>query len=150
MRTCYVPYLGRRIRVAVVAVCCDHPAMCKMCGFGDHRKEDGFCPRCHMKHADLRTEAAMSENSEWYPIQLYFIFIQCASAFPPRTGEQHRAHAAEYAHQEDDAAREDYFKMHSARYFELSRLPYFDPVRMTVIDPMHNILLGEIVCSGIV
>ncbi len=54
--------LGRRIRVVLVAVCCDHPAMCKMCGFGDHRKEEGFCPRCHLRHRDLRTEAAMSEN----------------------------------------------------------------------------------------
>ncbi|KAI0038184.1 hypothetical protein FA95DRAFT_1505991 [Auriscalpium vulgare] len=117
---------GRRIRVALVAVCCDHPAMCRVCGFGDHRKEEGFCSRCHITHADLRTRAGVTING-----------------FEPRSGQEHRMHAATYAELAGDPKAQDaFFKERSARYFELSRLPYFDPVRMTVFDPMHNILLG--------
>ncbi|KAI0038536.1 hypothetical protein FA95DRAFT_1505463 [Auriscalpium vulgare] len=116
---------GCRIRVILVAVCCDHPAMCRVCGFGDHRKEEGFCSRCHIAHKDLRSRAGMKIDG-----------------FQPRSGQDHREKAAAYAELDDPKEREAFFKEHSARYFELSRLPYFDPVRMTVFDPMHNILLG--------
>jgi hypothetical protein len=53
---------GRRVRIILIAVCCDHPAMCRVCGFGDHRKEEGFCSRCKISHKDLRTEAAMTNG----------------------------------------------------------------------------------------
>ncbi|KAA1479913.1 hypothetical protein DENSPDRAFT_789672 [Dentipellis sp. KUC8613] len=55
---------GQRIRVALIAVCCDHPAMCKVCGFGDHRKEEGFCSRCHIRHSQLRTKEAMTNGEK--------------------------------------------------------------------------------------
>ena len=117
---------GRRVRVALIAVCCDHPAMCRMCGFGDHRTEKMFCTRCTLTHRELNTEAAMKDSAA------------------PRSGDQHRMHAQEYEKLKSDKARQAFFDMFSTRYFDLSRLTYFDPVRMTVIDPMHNILLGII------
>lgn len=55
---------GRRIRVILVAVCCDHPAMCKVCGFGNHSKEEGFCTRCHIPKSKLATEDAMHYDSK--------------------------------------------------------------------------------------
>jgi hypothetical protein len=54
---------GRRVRVILVAVCCDHPAMCRVCGFGEHRKEEGFCSRCEITHSDLKTEASMTNGN---------------------------------------------------------------------------------------
>ncbi|KAG1718381.1 uncharacterized protein EDB91DRAFT_1240882 [Suillus paluster] len=33
--------------------------MCKVCGFADHSKSEGFCTHCHIPHADLKTEQAM-------------------------------------------------------------------------------------------
>ncbi|KAI1786548.1 hypothetical protein LXA43DRAFT_1099092 [Ganoderma leucocontextum] len=99
----------------------------RVCGFADHRNEAGFCPRCEIKHADLWTPEAMSENG-----------------FPDRNGAKHCERAHEYQKCADQPSRDWFFKEHSVRYFELSRLPYFDPVRMTVLDPMHNILLGVV------
>ncbi|KAH9917859.1 hypothetical protein B0H21DRAFT_827671 [Amylocystis lapponica] len=116
---------GRRVRVILLAVCCDHPALCRMAGFGDHNTKEGFCSRCKIKHADLKTEADMT-----------------IGAFPLRNGDKHQRLGQEYLQQADTQARESFFKQHSTWYTELSRLPYFDAVRMTVIDPMYNILLG--------
>ena len=53
--------IGQRVRVVLVAVCCDHPALCKVCGFGDHNKEEGFCPHCHISHKDLYMSAGMQD-----------------------------------------------------------------------------------------
>ncbi|KAG2063843.1 hypothetical protein BDR04DRAFT_945156, partial [Suillus decipiens] len=123
---------GQRVRVILVAVCCDHPAMCKVCVFGNHSKKEGFCSRCHIPQSKLKTEDAMEHDK-----------------FPRRDGLQHRKHAEEYnglgAKEQDD-----FFTKHSARWFELARLPYFDPVRMTVIDPMHRFLLGLLISPGII
>src|SRR5882762_7040286 len=57
--------LGRRVRVILLAVCCDHPALCKVCGFADHKSKQQFCHRCKITQADLATEPGMSING-WY------------------------------------------------------------------------------------
>ncbi|GBE78372.1 hypothetical protein SCP_0112570 [Sparassis crispa] len=118
---------GRRVHVLLLAVCCDHPALCRIVGFGDHNTKEGFCSRCKIKHADLETEAGMT-----------------IGAFPARDGEEHRQHAQEYLQEMDPQRRAEFFMQHATRYYELSHLPYFDAVRMTVVDPMHNILLGVV------
>ena len=64
---------GRLVRIILIAVCCDHPALCRVCGFGDHRKEEGFCSRCKISHKDLKTEAAMRNGIEFIP-QIYNYF----------------------------------------------------------------------------
>ncbi|RDX49847.1 hypothetical protein OH76DRAFT_1350092 [Lentinus brumalis] len=117
---------GRRVRVILVGVCCDHPAMCKVGGFADHSKAEGFCPRCHIKKSELRTDAAMTNGYE------------------PRNGAEHKQRAHEYKEVDDPDEQEAFFDNFSVRYFELARLPYFDPVRMMVFNPMHNVLLGVV------
>ncbi|KAL6299004.1 hypothetical protein BKA93DRAFT_753720 [Sparassis latifolia] len=115
---------GRRVHVLLLAVCCDHPALCRIVGFGDHNTKEGFCSRCKIKHADLETEAGMTIGA--------------------RDGEEHRQHAQEYLQEMDPQRRAEFFMQHATQYYELSHLPYFDAVRMTVVDPMHNILLGVV------
>ena len=51
---------GRLVRVALVAVCCDHPAMCRMCGFGDHATKTAFCHRCTIPRSALATEQGLT------------------------------------------------------------------------------------------
>ncbi len=46
---------GRRVCLTLIAVCCDHPALCRMCGFADHSTSGYFCPRCMIRQEDLRT-----------------------------------------------------------------------------------------------
>ncbi|KAG1851633.1 hypothetical protein DFJ58DRAFT_842116 [Suillus subalutaceus] len=70
---------GRRIRVILVAVCCDHPTMCKVCGFGGHSKEEGFCTQCHIPKSKLSTEDAMDYDK-----------------FTARDGQEHKQCAKEY------------------------------------------------------
>ncbi|EMD32048.1 hypothetical protein CERSUDRAFT_77644 [Gelatoporia subvermispora B] len=118
---------GRTFRVVVICECCDHPALCRMSGFGDHNTELCFCTQCVIAHCKLFTERGLTID-----------------AFPPRSGDEHRQLAVQYRALATQAERDEFFKSHAARYYALSRLPYFDPVRMSVIDPMHNILLGVI------
>ncbi|PSR70650.1 hypothetical protein PHLCEN_2v13455 [Hermanssonia centrifuga] len=119
---------GRRVRVTLIAVCCDHPALCRLCGFADHGTNGYFCPRCTIRQEYLHTPDGVK-----------------IGGFPLRDGNTHRNQAQDYANLGDDTkAKDAFFKEHSMRYFELSCLPYFDPVEMTVIDPMHNILLGVV------
>ncbi|KZT04236.1 uncharacterized protein LAESUDRAFT_629493, partial [Laetiporus sulphureus 93-53] len=116
---------GRRVRVILIGVICDHPALCRMCGFGDHNTKTAFCTKCKIPRDQLSTQAGMSIN-----------------AFPPRNEEEHRRHALEYQCETDSQKCDELFALHAVRFYELSRLPYFDAVRMSIIDPMHNILLG--------
>lgn len=44
---------GRRVRVALLAVVCDHPAMCKMGGFADHGHNEAPCNKCHIDQASI-------------------------------------------------------------------------------------------------
>ncbi|KAJ7703334.1 hypothetical protein B0H17DRAFT_1194520 [Mycena rosella] len=118
---------GRRVRVILVAVCCDHPAMCKVGGFSDHKSSDFPCTRCHIKHDDIQTHAGLRVD-----------------AFPARDGEQHKKESAEYAKIPEDnkKVRDAFARAFGTRYFQFSRLTYFDPVRQIIIDPMHCIFLG--------
>ncbi|KAJ7022843.1 hypothetical protein C8F04DRAFT_897927, partial [Mycena alexandri] len=122
VRTPKYPNGGRRVRVILVAVCCDHPAMCKAGGFADHKSNNWPCTCCEISHKDIQTPAA----------------------FPARDGQQHREEAAKYAKipEYDKKGRDDFARKFGTRHFELSRLSYFDPVRQIIIDPMHCIFLG--------
>ncbi|THH29183.1 hypothetical protein EUX98_g5001, partial [Antrodiella citrinella] len=117
---------GRRVRVVLVAVCCDHPALCRMCGFADHASKKNFCTKCKIHRKDLNTKSGLTLD-----------------AFDPRIAKEHLEFGEMYK-QLPPEEQDEFFKLHGSRYFELSRLPYFDPIRMTIVDPMHNILLGVI------
>ncbi|KAF7359564.1 alcohol dehydrogenase [Mycena venus] len=119
----------RHVRVILVCVCCDHPAMCKVGGFSGHKSNKWPCPRCNITHKEIQTPRGMK-----------------VGGFPARDGAQHCREAAEYAKidEDDHAARDAFARMYGTRFFEFSRLPYFDPVRQIIVDPMHCIFLGII------
>ncbi|KAJ7712854.1 hypothetical protein B0H16DRAFT_1811810 [Mycena metata] len=120
---------GRRVRIILIAVCCDHPAMCVCGGFSDHRSKKFPCTRCNITHDDIQTAAGMKVD-----------------AFTARDGEQHRRESAEYAKipEDDKKARDTFASTYGTRYYEFSHLSYFDPVRQIIIDPMHCIFLGVV------
>ncbi|KAJ7753257.1 hypothetical protein B0H16DRAFT_1835472 [Mycena metata] len=101
---------GRRVRIILIAVCCDHPAMCVCGGFSDHRSKKFPCT-----HDDIQTAAGMKVD-----------------AFTARDGEQHRRESAEYAKipEDDKKARDTFASTYGTKYYEFSHLPYFDPLEM--------------------
>lgn len=68
--------LGQRVCVILLAVCCDHPALCKVCGFANHKSKQQFCHRCKITQADLATKSGMSING-WYIS--HFVFVHLCS-----------------------------------------------------------------------
>ncbi|KAJ7714113.1 hypothetical protein DFH07DRAFT_763144, partial [Mycena maculata] len=118
---------GRRVRVILVAICCDHPARCKIGGFSDHKSAKFPCPRCSITHDNIQTPSGLKVD-----------------AFPCRDGGQHKRESAKYAEisEDDKAARDSFAVKYGTRYFEVSQLSYFDPVHQIIIDPMHCVFLG--------
>ncbi|GJE84480.1 hypothetical protein PsYK624_005560 [Phanerochaete sordida] len=116
---------GRRVRLILIAVCCDHPAMCRLCGFGDSGSGNHFCTKCKVKKEDLNTPEGLTID-----------------AFPARDPEEHRKLADEYDKLTTKEERDAFCREHGVRASELNRLPYWNPVRMAIVDPMHNVLLG--------
>ncbi|KZO95467.1 hypothetical protein CALVIDRAFT_471468, partial [Calocera viscosa TUFC12733] len=113
---------GRRVRCAVVAIVCDHPALCKICAFGDHAHAKFPCTKCQIHRDELSFPAPVP--------------------FPPRCGEQHKRRCARYYTLDDPKQREEYSRRYGVRWSEFCRMPYFNPVDMAIIDPMHALLLG--------
>lgn len=134
---------GRLVRVVLVVVCCDHPAMCKLGGFPDHGSKRYFCPKCKMFHTSLREPCAFDHTSKsrFFSCVLHADAQLFVSAFVSRDSDEHRTRAHEFRDLPAEE-RDDFVREHGARWSELLRLPYFDPVRMMVIDPMHCVLLG--------
>ncbi|KZV89288.1 hypothetical protein EXIGLDRAFT_771925 [Exidia glandulosa HHB12029] len=116
---------GRLVRAVLIAVVCDHPALCRVCGFADKNHGNAPCTRCKISQKDIKTAKAVRET------------------FEPRDGAEHKRRAYEWKALAPEK-RDAYFKEHGVRWYELARLPYFDPVRMAVVDPMHCLLLGVV------
>ncbi|KZT20160.1 hypothetical protein NEOLEDRAFT_1076255, partial [Neolentinus lepideus HHB14362 ss-1] len=51
VKTAHYPDGEYSIRAFLLAVVCDHPAMCKVCGFGDHAHNQAPCMKCKVPHA---------------------------------------------------------------------------------------------------
>ena len=51
---------GICVCVVLVAVICDHPTMCKVCGFGDHRHKNLPCTKCEVNHELLFSEDSLA------------------------------------------------------------------------------------------
>ncbi|KAF7367179.1 hypothetical protein MSAN_00977800 [Mycena sanguinolenta] len=115
---------GIRVRVALIGIIADHPAMCKLCGFADHGHTEAPCTKCEVSRGERFTEMALRNE------------------YAPRTAEKHRKLCYEYRQLKSDEERDEFFATHGVRWTEFARLKYFDIVRWTVIDPMHNLLLG--------
>ncbi|KZT56347.1 hypothetical protein CALCODRAFT_435919, partial [Calocera cornea HHB12733] len=115
---------GRLVRVALVAIVCDHPALCKMSGFGDQAHAARPCTQCEIRRKDI-------------PIRGWD-----AEGIPLRNGELHKRRAAQMYDRGPHPPDKEYFKQYGVRWTEFARLPYFDPIIQSVIDPMHSLLQG--------
>ncbi|KAF8834588.1 hypothetical protein BDN67DRAFT_914663, partial [Paxillus ammoniavirescens] len=50
-------------------IICDHPAMCKMCGFADHGHNEAPCPKCKVKKDSLFSDESLRNGiikTQWY------------------------------------------------------------------------------------
>ena len=116
------------IRLAVICVACDIPAVRKMCGFAGHSACLG-CSKCKykFKHQSWGMDFSGYDRSEWQM----------------RNFIEHREHANKYLSARTVTERKTCLGKYGARYSILLDLPYFDVVRYHIIDPMHNLLLGS-------
>jgi hypothetical protein len=53
---------GRLVRVVLLAIVCDHPAMCKMAGLADHSHGRAPCGKCTVPHEELHSDKAMKNG----------------------------------------------------------------------------------------
>ncbi len=133
---------GRLVRVLLLAIISDHPAMCKICGFADHGHNVAPCTKCKVTQAKLKSIQSLSNGT--LSCQKFFMVITFHFAgFEARGGVEHRAKCFESKALPSDARREAFFETEGVRWSELARLAYFDINRQAVVDPMHNLLLGE-------
>ncbi|TFK82411.1 hypothetical protein K466DRAFT_468385, partial [Polyporus arcularius HHB13444] len=114
-------WMGRFVRVAMIPLVCDLPALRKAAGFAGHSAKN-FCSFCRLQKADIT-----NLDRETWPKQ--------------RTWEEHLRLATEWRDGDADT-RKNIFEKHGLRWSELLRLPYWDPTRFAVIDTMHNLFLG--------
>jgi len=131
---------GRLVRVILLAICCDHPAMVKMAGFADHGHSQAPCPKCTVTKEELFSNKAIRNGT-----RLILSLIAIAShiaGFARRDPDVHRGRSFEWKNLESKEAKHDFFTLHGVRWTEFARLPYFDLIRCAIIDPMHNLLLG--------
>lgn len=49
----------RRLRVALIGLICDHPAMCKVCGFADKNHNEDPCTKCKATKKNMYTDEAL-------------------------------------------------------------------------------------------
>jgi hypothetical protein len=64
-------FVGRLVRVALVAVICDHPAMCKIAGFADKNHLSAPDTKCTVSQNDLFSDAAL-RNGKYQKLTGYF------------------------------------------------------------------------------
>jgi hypothetical protein len=50
---------GRLVRVALLGVVCDHPAMCKVGGFADQSHNEAPCCKCHVDQASIFSDESL-------------------------------------------------------------------------------------------
>lgn len=62
---------GRLVRVALVAIICDHPAMCKLCGFAEKNHKNAPCTKCKVPLSEMYSDEAI-RNGKRYIIQSKF------------------------------------------------------------------------------
>jgi predicted Zn-ribbon and HTH transcriptional regulator len=54
---------GIRVRVVLVAIIADHPAMCKICGFADHAHNTDPCTKCTVPHDRLFSDKSLRNGN---------------------------------------------------------------------------------------
>lgn len=115
-------FVGLLLRLAIIPLVCDLPALRKAAGFAGHSSKH-FCSFCR-----LRKQHICNLTRPW----------------PTRTSAEHRRIAEEWRRAETTADRNAIFEEHGVRWSELLRLPYWDPIRFSVVDAMHCLFLGDL------
>src|SRR5882762_4396618 len=88
--------LGRLVRVILLAIICDHPAMCKVSGFADHAHNMAPCTKCQVTQAELFSEKSL-RNGMYLDISQDYISLKPSdTGFPARDGAVHRARCFHY------------------------------------------------------
>ncbi|KAA1084550.1 hypothetical protein PGT21_050274 [Puccinia graminis f. sp. tritici] len=114
---------GTKIRVAMLTVIADLPAIRKIAGFKSH-SGTMFCNFCTISKEDRNTVQPFSWRS--------------------RNFREHKENIARWLNATSNTQREKIFKETGARYSILEELPYWDPTRMINLDIMHNMILGAL------
>ncbi|KAF7368195.1 hypothetical protein MVEN_00139100 [Mycena venus] len=83
---------GILVRVALVGIIADHPAMCKLCGFADKNHKFAPCTKCTVLYDKLASKKSLKND------------------FPARNGEEHRRLCYQYAALPTSKLKEEFFK----------------------------------------
>lgn len=115
------------VRVCLICVTCDVPAVRKVCGFVGHKARLG-CSKClcefnHLQGGGLQCSGNLGE-------------------WDLRNLKQHRQQCEKSLQCKSHNASKKFSAKFGVRFSNLLNIPYFNPVRCHVIDPMHNLLLG--------
>ncbi len=115
---------GRPVRIAVIPLVCDLPALRKVAGFHGHSAVN-FCSFC--------------------PLPLQQILNTDRSTWPKgHTWSEHLRYAMEWRDASTEDERDALVKKYGVRWSELLRLEYWDPTKYALVDTMHNMFLGEL------
>lgn len=118
---------GIRLRVALVGIIADHPAMCKLCGFADHSHNEAPCTmRHHAQNAKwTETPCSLPNLCRMVRPSLSYIMNQFelgSAELPTRSGEEHQQHCFAYNRLQTQEAKDTHFKQHGVRWTEFARL----------------------------
>lgn len=115
---------GCRVRVAMIPLVCDLPALRKTAGLASYSHLH-FCNFCNLLDRELNN-------------------VDRATWPPGYSWTEHLRHAKAWLDAPTRASRKKVFDAYGIRWSELLRLPYWDPTRYALVDSMHNLFLGEL------
>ncbi|MBW0545456.1 hypothetical protein O181_085171 [Austropuccinia psidii MF-1] len=114
---------GRLIRVALLPLIADLPALRKVAGFASH-SANRFCSFCNITRVDIN-EIDISK-------------------FETRTHENHISKENEWLQLQTKKEQDEFVKSHGVWWSILNKLDYWRPIDFCGIDIMHCLILGDI------
>ncbi|MBW0581897.1 hypothetical protein O181_121612 [Austropuccinia psidii MF-1] len=114
---------GRLIRVALLPLIADLPALCKVAGFASHSANQ-FCYFCNITRVEINE-----------------IHI---SKFETRTHENHISKENEWLQLQTKKEQDECVKTHGVQWSILKKLDYWRKIDFCGIDIMHFLILGDI------
>lgn len=67
--------------MALLAVVCDHPAMCKMGGFADHSHNEAPCNKCHVDQASIFSDESLQNSTTFLSDPDVFLITSLIQSF---------------------------------------------------------------------
>ncbi|KAA1466540.1 hypothetical protein DENSPDRAFT_768593, partial [Dentipellis sp. KUC8613] len=114
---------GRDVRLALVPVISDLPAIRQLIGFASHTSLT-FCVFCPLNLRDI-------SNIDY-------------DSWGRRSSVEHKMHALKWRDAQTEKEREEITAKFGVRWSELLRLPYWDPIEFVTVDTMHGLFLGNL------